>query len=129
MKIKVGVMINWDNYRNFNAAEFACQETGEHGIEKELLDRLQRMRDLYGKPMIVTSGYRSPRHSIEARKEKPGPHTTGLAVDIRCDGPDCYQLMKLAFTLGFTGIGVSQKAGGPRFLHLDLCDRKSVWSY
>jgi hypothetical protein len=43
-----------------------------------------------------------------------------------------YELMKHAFALGLKGIGVSQKSGGPRFIHLDTLEeapRPSVWSY
>ena len=37
---------------------------------------------MLNRPLVVTSWYRSPWHSIEAAKPRPGPHTTGLAADI-----------------------------------------------
>jgi zinc D-Ala-D-Ala carboxypeptidase len=39
--------------------------------------------------------------------------------------------LRLAFKLGFTGIGVQQKGSG-RFIHLDTMEggtRPTVWSY
>lgn len=101
-------------------------------MKPEFMDLLQELRTRYGKPMIVTSGYRHPTHPIEARKSQPGSHASGLAVDIGCQGQDAYQIVKLALDLGFTGVGVSQKAGGARFVHLDLLPdppRPNMWSY
>lgn len=122
--------INWDDYQNFSKSEFDCQETGENRMKPGFMDKLQELRNLYGKPIIITSGYRSPKHSIEASKDKPGPHSTGLACDIAVGpGEDVHELLDLAFTLRFAGIGVSQRNARPRFVHLDLCERKAVWSY
>ena len=83
---------------------------------------------------VVSSGYRCPNHSIEAKKSKPGTHTTGLAVDILCRGEEAYKIITYAQEYGFTGIGVNQKGSG-RFIHLDIADhseerpRPTVWSY
>ena len=112
--------IDWSKYPNFTKEEFDCKETGENLMQAGFMDKLQELRTLYGKPIIITSGYRSPKHSIEARKQQPGMHSTGLACDIGCNGQDAYAILKLATALGFTGIGISQKAGLPRFIHLDL---------
>ena len=123
--------MNWD-FKNFSQEEFACKHTGANGISLELVDKLQLMRDLYKKPIIITSGYRSPEHPIEKSKDKPGAHTEGLAVDISCEKGDAYELLGLALQLDFTGIGVNQKGNG-RFLHLDISKnrkpRPTVWSY
>ena len=52
-------------------------------MDKATMDRLQLLRSHYGSPLTVTSGYRSPLHSIEAAKTTgPGSHATGRAVDI-----------------------------------------------
>lgn len=123
-------MINWSDYPNFTPGEFVCKETGEFGIRPQFLRKLQALRTEYGRPMAVTSGYRSPKHSIEEAKTVPGPHSTGLAADIRVGpGEDVHELVRLAYLHGFNGIGVSQRAGRPRFVHLDIVDRKAVWSY
>jgi uncharacterized protein YcbK (DUF882 family) len=123
-------MINWAKYHPyFKPSEFVCRETGKTGIKPELLDRLLALRLEWGKPMTVTSGYRAPEHSLEKRKARPGPHTTGLACDIGIGpGAVVWDFVDMAMKHGFTGIGISQKNGLPRFIHLDLLDKR-MWSY
>lgn len=122
----------WDKYPNFSKAEFDCQETGENQMKHEFMEKLQELRKEYGKPMVISSGFRSVNHSIEKRKSKGGSHTTGLACDISVRGSDAFRLVRLAFELGFTGIGINQKGSG-RFVHLDIAKkgflRPNIWSY
>ena len=125
--------MNWDKYPNFSKEELACSETGECKMSAAFMTKLQKLRDAYGKPLTITSGYRSPKHSIEASKPtgKLSTHARGCAADIACNGQQAYEIMKLAFQLGFTGIGVSQK-GSARFVHLDTFSgspRPNIWSY
>ena len=125
-------MIDWGKYPNFTAKELACQHCGADGIKTELMDKLQALRTAYGKPMRITSGYRCPKHPVEAKKSVPGAHALGLAADVGVDGAEAYRILALAFELGFTGIGVQQKGTG-RFIHLDVRDGQlpgpTVWSY
>lgn len=124
--------MNWSDYPNFSEAEMRCRQTGECGMHPDHMARLQRVRDEFGKPMPVTSGYRSPRHSIEAAKSAPGVHTTGRATDVGVCGADALELVGIAIKHGFTGIGVNQR-GGSRFIHLDDAPsgfpRPMIWSY
>lgn len=122
--------INWPKYHPyFKPQEFACKETGVHGVKPELLDLLLTLRLDWGRAMTITSGYRSPKHSLEKRKAAPGPHTTGLACDVVINpGADVWDFVALAMKHGFTGIGISQRAGRPRFVHIDLLDKR-MWSY
>jgi uncharacterized protein YcbK (DUF882 family) len=121
-------MIDWSLYPNFSEPEFRCRHCGVAKMQPEFLGRLQALRDVYKRPMPVTSGYRCPDHPIEKAKPEPGMHATGLAADIGVQGADAHELMRLAFHLGFTGIGVQQKGTG-RFIHLDLRKAPMVWSY
>lgn len=121
--------MDWSKYPNFAKSEFDCKETGENGMQHEFMQLLQALRTRYGKPMVITSGYRSPRHSVEARKAQPGTHAQGIACDVLVSGGDALLIVKIAIDLGFTGIGVSQKAGSPRFIHLDIAPRHAIWSY
>ncbi len=123
--------MDWTKYPNFSESELRCSETGECRMQANFMQKLQALREAYGKPMAITSGYRAPQHSVEASKSAPGTHTRGLAVDIAVSGQDCYDLMKLAMEHGFTGIGVAQRGSG-RFLHIDTYKggpRPNVWSY
>ena len=123
--------IDWSKYPNFTAAEFSCSHCGANEINESLLNKLQLLRNKYGKPMKITSGYRCPKHPIEAKKAASGAHSTGLACDIGVSGSEAHQVLLLAMELGFTGIGVQQKGTG-RFIHVDLTvgqNRPTVWSY
>ena len=126
--------MNWGNYKNFSADEFKCSHCGANEMKPEFMDRLQQLRTAYNKPMRITSGYRCPKHPIEAAKDKPGAHASGMAADVGVQGVEAHRLLQLALELGFTGIGVQQKGTG-RFLHLDLIPasvdfpRPTVWSY
>jgi uncharacterized protein YcbK (DUF882 family) len=110
----------------FSIEEFNCQETGENEMEPRFLEMIDTLRQKCNFPFNITSGYRSPRHSIEAKKARPGQHAQGLAADIRVkDAMQRHKLVKTAMELGFTGIGVSK-----RFIHVDIRNSPSVlWLY
>lgn len=124
-------MMDWALFPNFKADEFNCSHCGKNEMKPEFVSKLQALRTAYGKPMRITSGFRCAQHPIEAKKIKPGAHASGCACDIAVDGQEGYQLLKLAFQFGFTGIGVNQKTSG-RFIHLDTLaepPRPNLWSY
>ena len=120
--------MNWSDYPNFTEAEFRCRHCGKQEMKPEFMGRLQALRDVYKRPMSITSGYRCPDHPLEKAKTEPGVHSTGLACDVGVQGADAHELLRLAMHLGFTGIGVQQKGAG-RFIHLDLRAAPTVWSY
>ena len=126
-------MINWNDYPNFSEDEFKCTHCGKCEMKKAYMDKLQVLRIKYGRSMVITSGYRCPQHPIEAAKTRPGTHASGYAADINCDGASAHALVRIAFELGFTGIGINQKgAVHNRFIHLDIlkeAPRPNMWSY
>jgi uncharacterized protein YcbK (DUF882 family) len=125
----------WPNF-NYNELRCRCGRCSSDGTEMDprLMDQVQKLRDLYGKAMTISSPYRCPKHPSEARKAHPGVHAEGLAIDIACAGAEAVTLLRLAMTLPFTGIGIQQKGSG-RFLHLDMATpaagrpRPTIWSY
>ena len=126
---------SWPKHRwpNFSAQEFTCSHTGDLFVDEGFMDALQDLRTRLGEPMTITSGYRHPTHPVEATKSKPGAHTRGMAADIGVRGG--YDIVKLAYDVGMTGIGISQ-SGSKRFLHLDkvpigdvAIPRPALWSY
>lgn len=129
-------MNHW-RWPNFERAELLCTHCGEFNSNPESLDKLQAVRLEYKQPMVITSAYRCAKHPVEAKKVSPGAHTTGRAFDIRAIGSEAYDIIRLAMKHGFTGIGVSQRGGQPRFVHLDDCPihqnsgivRPMVWGY
>jgi len=95
-------------------------------MERAFLDLLDELRHSSGFPFVITSGYRSPRHSIESAKPVPGKHAQGIAADIAVsNASQRHTLLKHAFNLGFTGIGVADT-----YIHLDTRGTTPVvWTY
>ena len=115
----------------FYREEFACQYTGENEIKDEFIERLDELREACGFPFVITSGYRSPSHPIEAKKKIAGQHSKGNAADIRVtDGIQRFKLVEQAIALGFTGVGVASS-----FIHVDTRDLHDdglgpvMWTY
>jgi hypothetical protein len=78
---------------------------------------------------------RCPEHNAKVSSTGyAGPHTTGRAIDIGVSHGRALELVRMALTSGFTGIGINQK-GNARFIHLDdIPDgegqpRPTIWSY
>jgi len=107
----------------------------------DAVKKLQALRDTYGSPMKISSGYRCPRHNADVSSTgRTGPHTVfaddNITVDVLVYNLDAHRLLHLALGHGFTGVGISQKgAWDKRFLHLDLLAldvgliRPTIWSY
>jgi len=110
----------------FQIEEFDCQHTGENRMEPEFLDKLDTLRESCGFPFVITSGYRSPNHPIEAKKDVPGTHAQGIAADIKItNAAHRYTIIREALSMGFSGIGV---AGD--FIHVDTRGTVPViWTY
>ena len=112
--------------KHFKLSEFDCKETGENKMDVYFLNLLDNLREECAFPFTITSGYRSPKHSIEKAKSRPGTHAQGIAADIFVKrGSEKYLIVKYAMELGFTGIGIADN-----FVHVDI--RKStpvVWTY
>jgi zinc D-Ala-D-Ala carboxypeptidase len=124
------IVRDWSAFPNFAAHEFRCKHTGRHGMDEDFLTMLQALRTAFGKPLVINSGYRHRTHPIEAAKASPGAHATGQAADIAIGpGSEVNRLVHLALDHGFSGIGISQRAGRGRFVHLDTLPRVAMWSY
>ena len=119
----------------FSDDELKCHCCGVLNFNPNTLRRLNLLRKEYGKPIMIESGYRCPKHNKEVSDTgESGPHTTGQAIDIIVSGGNALTLLVLAVKYGFTGIGIQQK-GQNRFLHFDdLLEsygrpRPWIWTY
>ena len=114
--------------RNFKKSELACPCCGACEMDPVFLTRLQAMRDIYGAPLTIVSGYRCPKHNKEVRGSPRSDHLRGEAVDLRVNDKtsnELYRLRELAFRLGFNGIGL-----GKSQLHIGLRPGESKsWHY
>ena len=127
------MMKDWD-FLNFKPEEFACSHCGKQEMDFDFLKKLQDLRTCCGFSFVITSAYRCLEHPYEINKKTPGIHTLGKAVDILCSHEKAFNIVTLASSFGFTGIGVNQK-GSSRFIHLDTYNgnsdrpRPHIWSY
>lgn len=117
--------------KNFSASELRCHcpkcnKQQPNLVQQDSLNLLQQLRDKVGRPLTIVSAYRCAEHPVEKRKTTPGQHNKGTAFDVAVgDGSEAYEIMKLAFALGFTGI-----ARGNGFVHVDTRKTTPVnWIY
>ena len=101
---------------NFSPAEIACRGTGKITINEDALDKLQELRVMLGKPMIVNSAYRSPEHNKAVGGAKASQHLNGCAFDISMANHDPAAFIAMARKAGFRGIGIYPRSG---FVHID----------
>jgi uncharacterized protein YcbK (DUF882 family) len=82
---------------NFLLREFACRD-GSHEVvlHRELLERLQALRDDLGRPVIINSGYRNPAHNKAVGGSPHSYHLRGMAADICVPGMDTAALAAAA---------------------------------
>jgi len=115
----------------FTDAELSCSCCGAYNFAPEFLYILNVIREECGFPLPVTSGYRCPKHPVEAPKRRSGAHSRGLAVDIGVRGERAHRLVEAALRQGVPRIGIQQKGEG-RFIHLDIdssMPNPTIWSY
>ena len=126
-----------DLSKNFSKLEFQCPcSCGANKISSVLIEKLQKVRNIIGRPIIITSGVRCEFYnaSIKASMNSshiPDEHGIGNAVDIACiNSKDRYELIEIAQKY-FKRIGISGGSYGG-FVHLDV-DRSKVqevmWLY
>lgn len=110
--------------RHFNLQEFDSADTGEVILESELVLRLERLRELVGRPIFVVSGYRTPEHNRFVGGEDNSFHLRGMASDITWSGIEMKRAVALAEKVGFNGIG---QYPDKHSIHVDVRGWKARW--
>ena len=116
------VPANTWRWPSFSARELACKGTGAVRINEDALDKLQALRDQLGKPLVLTSAYRSPAHNKRVGGAKRSRHMLGDAFDVRMENHDPHEFEAAARAVGFTGFGYYLKSG---FMHIDTGPARS----
>lgn len=81
--------------RHFKVKEFACKDGSQVVfIDDYLCTILDILRNKIGKPVIITSGYRTPEWNKKCNGAKYSYHMRGMAADIRVDGMSAKELAK-----------------------------------
>lgn len=111
----------WARAVYFRASEFDSSDapgSGFSAIQWGLVSKLDELRAEWGKPMRITSGFRTLAHNAAVGGKPNSAHLRGLAADIHTGGlTDALRLAILAAQHGFERIGIDLKGG---FIHLDV---------
>lgn len=79
--------------KHFKVKEFACKDGSQVVfIDDYLHTVLNILRNKIGKPIIITSGYRTPEWNAKCGGAKYSYHMRGMAADIRVDGMSAKEL-------------------------------------
>lgn len=127
-RFKKGVSIQLS--ANFRSTEFDCHGVGccnETLVNMQLVEYLQKIRDHFGKPIIISSGYRCERHNRSVGGATASKHKAGMAADIMIAGVSPSEVAKYAESIGVKGIGLYETAKDGYFVHIDTRVTKSFW--
>ncbi len=120
--------------KHFTSNEFQCKcgICEIQYLEDSLLDKIELVREKYGKPIIITSGYRCLAHNKAIGGAINSSHVSALALDIQPELlilDELDDLYDVCYTI-FDNIGDGRNRG---FIHVD--DRpakttgKRTWLY
>lgn len=119
---------------SFKVREFACKGSDVVLLDDELVVLLQCIREHFGKPVHITSGYRTAAHNAAVGGSKSSQHLLGRAADFHVEGVPVAAVAAYAETLlpSRGGIGrypkdakhPTRKTG---WVHIDTRAGKSRW--
>ncbi len=92
----------------FRVREFRCRDgTDTILIDEGLVVLLQCIREHFGKPVTITSGYRTASHNTKVGGSKSSQHLLGRAADIQVQNTDPLAVAAYAESLmpGWGGVG------------------------
>ena len=119
--------------KNFKKSEFKCRDGTEVPDElmdnlRELVENLQIIRDHINKPMLIISGYRTPKYNRRIGGAKRSQHMKAKAADIVVRGVKPQEMREVIVSLIKEG---KIKKGGVglyrSFVHYDVRGRNTRW--
>lgn len=112
--------------KHFSKEEMNCNCGCGFVPPQEFMDRLEKLREAWGKPMTITSAARCRTYNAKVGGVPDSQHVLGHAVDIALPNTERWALVKLAMEQGWGGIGVANS-----FIHLDIRPvmEGRVWIY
>ena len=117
---------------HFRMREFRCRDGSDPVfVDEELVSILQKIRQHFGKPLTITSGYRTPGHNKSCGGAAYSQHLYGRAADFKIAGiaPDVVAAYAETLLPDRGGIGVYPPKTGRAegWVHIDTRASKSRW--
>ena len=98
---------------HFGSHEFKCKcgKAHDYKVDEALITRLEALYDELGcSSIVITSGFRCPKHSVSVGGYANDGHTKGIAADVNCyvggELANPYDVAAAAERVGFSGIGL-----------------------
>lgn len=111
------------NYKYFKPHEIV-------GLKPELVQMLDKAREIAGVPFKINSGFRTKDQNKKAGGVSDSAHLSGLSADIACTtDTNRWKIINSLISVGFNRIGVSFNGG---FIHADIDKKKTpmvIWGY
>lgn len=102
---------------NFTVSEFKCNDGSDSIlIDVAGVEKLQQVRDLFGKAITITSAYRTKTYNTKVGGASSSKHLTGEAFDCQFSGIDLSLYAKAAEAAGF---GCTIIYYNQNFVHVD----------
>ena len=116
----------------FRVREFRCRDGSDAiMIDQTLVVLLQAIREHFGRPITITSGYRTAAHNAAVGGAKSSQHLLGRAADIQVADTPVEDVAAYAESLmpAWGGVGrYPVKAGRAKgWVHVDTRPNKSRW--
>lgn len=103
-------------WKHFTYDEFECPCCGENQTSEELIDLLDKAREIAGIPFYITSGFRCFLRNTQVEGKPRSAHLKGLAADIRCtSSTNRFKIVSALLRVGFKRIGIHNT-----FVHADI---------
>ena len=107
--------------KEFAQKDFRCDKVI---VDTELIDVLEDIRTHFNKPVIVTSGYRTPELNAKIGVVKNSQHTKGTAADIKVSGIPAREVQKYLKHKYPDKYGIGSYS---TFTHIDVRAKKARW--
>ena len=114
---------------SFKWSELECRcGCNTRYIENEAISKLQKLRDILQKPIIINSAARCPLHNVRVGGSPKSQHRStqqnpSTAFDISLKGLNKEEVIKAAKFAGFKGLGINYNS----FVHVDNRKYSATW--
>lgn len=97
-------------------------------MNQRFMWKIDKAREIAGIPFVLNSAFRTKAHELAHGRTGTGAHTSGCAVDIRCNSDENrYKIITALLEVGFNRIGI-----GKTYIHVDDDPTKKpnvIWHY